>query len=369
MKRLLSIFVISVVALACGSNDKSQTVATTISGCLESDDVKSISLVRVSDDLQTTAIIATTAVGSGGAFSFELGIKADSAPRLYQLVYNSAQRPITLVVAEGDDIRVKASGDIFYNYSVEGSTESQLIAEFNHNYFKAVDAGIGYLDTNVEASLAEAQRAMAYQAQFVARNIDKLAAVYAVEQRSIEDMWPLLEGRGVGVAHRLSLIEGLGKSYANSPYIEALQQSVERAHLVSNVKEQSYPDIELTDMHRKSHRLSDTEGKVVLIYFWSANSALCNTIVAEIKGLYERYHDKGFEVYMVSADDNRSVWIEAVRSQGHPWISVFGGDNPTVFATYNIVGVPMAYIIDRSGELHSCNLERTALESTIKELL
>lgn len=369
MKRLFSIFVIAVVALACGSNDKPQSATTTISGCFESCNVQSVDLVRVSDDLQTTSAIATSVVDSDGAFRFELGIKTNSSPRLYQLVYDAAERPITLVVAAGDDIRVVADGDIFRSYSVEGSAESQLIAEFNHNYFKEVDASLACLDASVEEALLAAQRAMAYQSQFVARNIDKLASVYAVEQRSIEDMWTLLEGRGVGVAHRLSLIEGLAKSYADSPYIEALQQSVERARLIANVKEQSYPDIELTDMHRKSHRLSDTEGDVVLLYFWSADNALCNAIVAEIKSLYEKYHDKGFEVYMVSADDSRSVWIEAVRSQGHPWISVFGGDNPTVFATYNIIGVPMAYLIDRSGVMQSCNLERKALEKAIKERL
>ena len=115
-------------------------------------------------------------------------------------------------------------------------------------------------------------------------------------------------------------------------------------------------------------KLDTFRGKVVLVVNTASKCGFTSQY-ANLEELYKKYHDKGFEVYMVSADDNRSVWIEAVRSQGHPWISVFGGDNPTVFATYNIVGVPMAYIIDRSGELHSCNLERTALESTIKELL
>jgi peroxiredoxin len=139
--------------------------------------------------------------------------------------------------------------------------------------------------------------------------------------------------------------------------------------LTKNIKEEAYPDINLDDMYKKMHRLSELDGKVVLLYFWSAEHVLCNNINAELKDIYKKYHDKGFEVYHVSADTNRALWIEAVRAQEHPWISVFGGSDPRVFALYSVMEVPMAYIISRDGTMSVCSLERAKLESEIMKRL
>ena len=122
-------------------------------------------------------------------------------------------------------------------------------------------------------------------------------------------------------------------------------------------------------MYKKMHRLSELDGKVVLLYFWSAQIPLCNSINAELKTLYEKYHDKGFEVYHVSADENRALWIEATRAQEHPWISVFGSTDPTVFSLYAVYQVPMAYIISRDGTINICPLESKELEKQIKKRL
>ena len=104
-------------------------------------------------------------------------------------------------------------------------------------------------------------------------------------------------------------------------------------------------------------------------YFWSAVDSVSNNINAELKSLYERYHAKGFEVYQISADSDISVWIEAVRQQKLPWISVYGGTSPDVFSTYNVQGVPTAFLIDRNGDISVPSLKMDALEERVKELI
>jgi peroxiredoxin len=123
------------------------------------------------------------------------------------------------------------------------------------------------------------------------------------------------------------------------------------------------------DIYNKSHRLSSLDGKVILLYFWSAVDSVSNNVNAELKSLYERYHDKGFEVYQVSADADISIWIEAVRQQKLPWISVYGGTSPEVFSTYNVAGVPTAFLIDREGNMSVPSLKVSSLEESIKELI
>ena len=161
--------------------------------------------------------------------------------------------------------------------------------------------------------------------------------------------------------------------YPDSPYIAILEREIADAEAISDLANRvelaSHPEIELEDIYKKSHKLSELDGKVVLLYFWLSESALCNNINAELKALYERYNDKGFEVYHVSADGDIAQWIEAVRQQGHPWISVFGGANPDVFTLFNVQQLPMAYIIDREGNINHTSLSMSELEREIKRRL
>ena len=183
----------------------------------------------------------------------------------------------------------------------------------------------------------------------------------------------MLRGKGVATPHLQALKEGIAKAYPESPYVALLEREIADVEalveLATNLQQTSYPDIELDDMYKKMHRLSDLDGKVVLLYFWSAQIPLCNSINAELKPLYEKYHDKGFEIYHVSADENRALWIEATRAQEHPWISVFGSTNPSVFSLYAIYQVPMAYIISRDGTINICSLDSKELEKQIKKRL
>jgi hypothetical protein len=98
-------------------------------------------------------------------------------------------------------------------------------------------------------------------------------------------------------------------------------------------------------------------------------SALCNNINAELKELYAKYHDKGFEVYHISADSDISLWIEVVRQQQHPWISVFGSGGVDVFSLYNVVKLPTAYLIDRNGDMSVAPLSMSALERELNRVL
>jgi peroxiredoxin len=200
-----------------------------------------------------------------------------------------------------------------------------------------------------------------------------LAAFYALRHNVAEQYVPQLNGYGITLAHYTSVLDGLQRRYPDSPYIEILKQEMDEALAIAELTERvevvGYPDIELEDIYKKKHRLSSLDGKVIMLYFWSAENALCNQINAELKAIYEKYHERGFEVYHVSADSNSSIWIEAVRQQRHPWISVYGGATPELFSLYNIGSLPAVFLIDREGNIESCDFAFSELEKHIEKLL
>lgn len=380
MKKLLfaTLAMVAIITSCTTSNDG---VKTTISGRFVGTKADSVFLERVSDNFTTPQRVGAVALADNGAFSFEFGVE-ESSPRFYRLTFAEKSRPVTLVVAPGDDITLESAGDIFLNYIVEGSEESALIREFNRAYFAAADRLTGIVE-NISAgnrsfddwemdAYRAAREAIRAQVTFVGTNRDRLAAFYAMRHTVAENYIPQLDGYGINVAHIRTVIDGLKERYPDSPYIAILEADLEQREAVirlgESVTERSYPDLELQDIYKRSHRLSDLDGKVVLLYFWSANDAVCNNINAELKPLYESYHDRGFEIYHVSADANESVWIEAVREQRLPWVSVLATDIAPL-STYNVAQLPTAFIIDREGNLKVTSLVVADIERMLNELL
>ena len=379
MKRLFfALVAMSLLASSCGVKTSSET--TTIRGRFVGANVDSVFLEQVSDSFSRPERVGAAALSDNGGFSFSLAIDADASPRFYKLTFPNNRRPVTLVVAPGDDINLESAGDVFLNYEVEGSEESALIREFNREYFAACDRLALIAEslasqrkyTEADAYRA-AQEAMKSQVRFVASNRDHLAAFYALRHSIAEQYIPQLDGYGINLVHYRTVLEGLMERYPDSPYIAILEREIAEAEaindLVSRVELASHPEIELEDIYKQSHKLSDLDGQVVLLYFWLSESALCNNINAELKALYERYHGDGFEVYHVSADGDIAQWVEAVRQQGLPWISVYGGANADVFTLFNVHQLPMAYIIDRDGNINHTSLALDELEREIKRRL
>lgn len=376
-KYLIAALSFALLMVSCGGEQRG--VNTTISGRFVGNTVDSVYLDKIADGVAAPERIAGVALQDNGGFEFSIAV-AEESPRFYRLTFSDSTRPITLVVAAGDEIRLEAAGDIFLNYEVEGSEESALIREFNRDYFAACDRlaliaerlGTATRYSEVEAYRA-AQEAIKAQVRFVGANQGRLAALYALRHAVAEQYIPQLDGFGVTLAHYTAVLDGLKANYPESPYIALLEREVADQQalmdVVNSVELVSYPDIELKDMYRKSHSLSSLSGGVTLLYFWISESAVCNNINADLKALYERYHDKGFEVYHISADGDEAMWIEAVRQQGHPWISVYGGQNADVFTLFNVETLPKAYLIDREGNVSVASLNMSALERELKRLL
>lgn len=380
MKKLI-IVALCVATMFASCSTENKGVTTTISGRFVGSNIDSVFLERVSDSYTSVERVAAASLADNGAFSFEFEM-SESSPRFYRLSFPDDKRPVMLVVAAGDNIELESAGDIFLNYEVEGSEESALIREFNRSYFVAGDRLAGIAENTLNSSrqfdrelsaYTAAREAITAQVSFVGAHQDCLAAFYALHQNVAESYIPQLAGYGITTAHRQSLLAGLSKSYPDSPYLAVLEREIEEdiayAELASNVSFASFPDIELQDMFKKTYRLSDYEGQVVLLYFWSATDAMCNNINAELKSVYEEYHDRGFEIFQVSADSDMSLWISAVRQQKLPWVSLYGGNEHSVFSLYNVRQLPTAFLIDREGGIKVCPLNINSLATEIEKML
>lgn len=93
------------------------------------------------------------------------------------------------------------------------------------------------------------------------------------------------------------------------------------------------------------------KGKYVLIDFWASWCGPCRKAIPEVKELYAKYKDKGFEVLSVSVDSNEEAWRKAMAQENMPWPQVLSPDKEKTLKEFMIVGIPTLFLIDREGKI------------------
>ena len=93
--------------------------------------------------------------------------------------------------------------------------------------------------------------------------------------------------------------------------------------------------------------------------------------IPEIKKLYEKYHDKGFDVVSVSLDTKREAWTKALDAEQMPWLqlSTLEGFKSKSAQAYAVHAIPFVVLISGNGNILQVNIHGQLLEKNIEENL
>ena len=327
------------------------------------------------------SVIDSIKLSEDGGFALKID-NGTPTPTLYNVIYDNERIP--LLLKAGDRVTLRAAGSVLRNYPVEGALESELLREFNKSYIESAIKLNDAVSRYTAADIDEKQReeiAREYiqiyrdikrnQLRFIVEHKDRIAAVYALRQRLPNDAY-LFNGDSDVIYYR-TVAEAIEQSYPDSPYLPILRSQIARMDaqisLLSQVKQTNFPEIAMPDMYGKEIKLSSLEGKVILLHFWSAAIGNGNAVNADLKKIYEKYHDRGFEIYQVAVDTSKAAWINAVQEQQLPWISVSDllGESSPALGVYNIGKLPSNYLIDRSGNIVAKDLAGDKLDAEIQK--
>ena len=303
-----------------------------------------------------------------------------SLPNNESSFYNlrCAERTIPLILSKGERVVVNSVPGLIDGYTVSGSKESELVREVK-NIMRFGVAKLDSLATIYEKTSAKAlqktindEYKKVYldikrsQIEFIVTHAGQLAAIYALNQQIPGDV-SLFGGKNDIVYFRL-VADEVAKNYPNSPYLAGLNAAIDeydRAVEFNNLIEEAlaaepanFPEIEISDMYGKKQSLTEVQkGKVLLLDFWTVGDENAPFRNAELKELYAKYHDKGFEIYQVSVDTSKPAWVEIVQRQKLPWISVcdFKGAGSPAVQLFGIASVPQNFLFDREGNIVARN--------------
>ncbi|MBM3916286.1 MAG: AhpC/TSA family protein [Sphingomonadales bacterium] len=161
-----------------------------------------------------------------------------------------------------------------------------------------------------------------------------------------------------------AIVQNLYGNYNNK------KQQIEAANPFARGKQ--VPDFtELRTDGKKSMKLSDLRGQVVLLDFWASWCGPCRAENPNVVKNYQKYKDAGFTVMSVSLDSNKDKWLAAIQADQLIWpnhVSDLGGWNSKVAKLYGVQSIPFTVLIDKDGKVIATNLRGAALEQTLQQI-
>ena len=326
--------------------------------------------------------------------NFEFKQKAPDAPEFYRL--RIANQMVNLAVDSTESITVKAAyPTMSVNYEVSGSEECAKIRDLAYMQLalqRQVTAiansptlGVQAVEDSVTKVLEvyknkvklnyifkEPMKAYSYYALFqtiVLGNANILifnprsskddVKVFAAVATSWDTYFPKAE-RGLNL-HNIA-IEGMKN-------VRIAENNARQTISADKVKVAGVIDIALTDNHGRVRKLTDLKGKVVLLDFqaFAAEGSLKRIMM--MREIYNKYHDRGFEIYQVSFDPEEHFW--KTKTAALPWVSVWdeNGTRSTVLSQYNVQTLPTFFLIDRNNTLQKRDAQIKDLDAEIQALL
>lgn len=302
MKIQKIILLTGVTAMCCACNSK-PVGHFSVSGKISDADGREIYLYRTSNNRLTTTV--DTAVIADGRFIFE-GVQATPVgatlimgdPRNWE---NKTR--LGLFVEPGEIVVSGLMVSDFSNASVAGSptTDGQKVYE---NSLKPFTEQIIRLRESLKVNSGNTVLCDSLEARIEAiRDSMQQVSVDFIRNNGNSFVTPgiLLQIQGtLDYATMKELYDAL------TPEVqaEAAETKKEIEALEAVMPGKPAPDLANKNPEGKEIRLSDLKGKVVLVDFWATWCGPCVASFPHIQELYNKYHDKGFEVFCVADNDS-----------------------------------------------------------------
>jgi thiol-disulfide isomerase/thioredoxin len=315
--------------------------------------------------------IDSVPISKTGDFLIKTAIKETA---VYQLKFNDTIA-LMFILSPGQSLSITSdTKDLIANLKIKGSPDSKLIYDTQ----KQIQVFINKVDSlnniykenknkpNINEIVAglqnELNKILLAQSTFInttiLNNLHSLASLFFIDKLDFNKDFETYR----------KLDSTLYIDYPNNVFVIEIHNKVSKVIKLSIG--QVAPDINLPDTSGKLTALSSLKGKIVLIDFWASWCGPCKKEIPNMKKIYKKYKNNGFEIYGVSLDKIESSWINSIVKDSLNWIHVSDLKywQSEGAALYDVTSIPFTVLIDKEGKIIAKGLRGNDLEAKLEEI-
>ncbi|HIP35890.1 MAG TPA: AhpC/TSA family protein [Crocinitomix sp.] len=398
MKRILNFalitLLISTAFVSCNSRPSDDDIeGRYITGTVEGADGEKV--ILFSFDGQNEVIIDSAEIDEEGKFLLETDTKKLKYYAL--MIEKEGEMPVILFLDE-DSKEVDVSGslpDFAQNVVITGSefsNDAKDYQDFSYTFFEDKSKIYAELQTAADLNDTIAMKSLIEELDKLNAKTRAYAKDYIDRKPESPAAWLMLRefypSTGLDsfdmsdLDYFTKVANALKEKYPYTEYADMIKQDEQniryqiemmqkQADMQSNDTKQIAPDIELQNPEGKTIKLSDLRGQVVLLDFWASWCKPCRQENPNVVAAYNKFKDKGFTVYSVSLDTDKTAWEAAIKSDNLSWsnhVSDLNGWQTPVIQPYGVNSIPASFLIDKDGFIIGSNLRGAALEQKLEEV-
>ncbi len=335
--------------------------------------------------LEGIAKIDSVKLDQSGAFSFSGG-RGDN-PEFYRL--RIADQIINIAIDSTEHIAVKAVyPQMATNYVIKGSADNEKVKELALKQINLQSRCQQLLaqrpelaDSLIEVMLADYKRDITtnyiFKAPMKSYSYFALFQYVVINNQAILIFDPSKDAKDTkvfgavatswdtyypGTLRTQNLHNITIKGMKDERIVKARQKPIELKADVRGVI-----DLPLRDNMGNERHLTDFKGQVVLLDFHVFGMKGSTEYIMHLRDLYNKYHSRGLEIYMVSLDENQHFWKEQVANL--PWVNVYDDKGVSQAYTATATTLPIIYLIDRGNNVVKNPSQIKNLDEEIQKLL
>jgi peroxiredoxin len=129
------------------------------------------------------------------------------------------------------------------------------------------------------------------------------------------------------------------------------------------------PDVRALDVNGQYKSIYEMTAPIIVVFMYMPDCEHCREQAPQIQRIYEKWKDRGVDIYGIAMNTTDEKWKEFVRKNRFTFTNVFDPTNRAIYAKYYVDITPELYVLNKDRIIVAKNLQASQLETIFEREL